>query len=75
MQDEMTLLHGAGSDEPSEIAEASGCYLGLDQIQRPVVHRSSPYPKARIERPSSSTRAAILRSAGGKEGRSVPGIA
>ena len=27
MQDEMTLLHA--SDEPSEIAEESGCYLGL----------------------------------------------
>jgi hypothetical protein len=25
------------SDKPSEIAEASGCYLGLDQIQRQLV--------------------------------------
>jgi hypothetical protein len=31
------------SDEPSEIAEASGCYLGLDQIQRQLVRLSSPY--------------------------------
>jgi hypothetical protein len=48
------------SDEPSEIAEASG-YDGLDQIQRQLVHPSSPYPKGGIEMPSSSTRPGILR--------------
>ena len=71
MEDETNLLHVPASDEPSEIAEASGYYFALDQIQRQVLHASSPYPKGRIEVPSSSTRARILRSAGGKEGRSV----